>query len=75
MLTSDPADARRIAEEMDVLDILFALIEAMLSSPEVMKVIQNNIAVLFKKKKKRHIFINVCIYINTPSCTGAVMYL
>lgn len=50
MLTSDPADARRIGEEMDVLHILFSLMEAMLSSPEVMKVIQFSTAVLFIKK-------------------------
>ncbi|KAK3509495.1 hypothetical protein QTP70_035151, partial [Hemibagrus guttatus] len=37
ILTSDPADARRIGEEIDVLHILFSLIEVMLSSPEVMK--------------------------------------
>lgn len=46
MLTSDPADARRIGEEMDVLHILFGLIEVMLSSPEAMKVLRRNIAVL-----------------------------
>ncbi|XP_060769118.1 serine/threonine-protein kinase 36 isoform X1 [Neoarius graeffei] len=37
ILTSDPADARRIGEEMDVLHILFSLIEVMLNSPEVIK--------------------------------------
>ncbi|KAM9440657.1 serine/threonine-protein kinase 36 isoform 1-T3 [Clarias gariepinus] len=37
ILTSDPADARRIGEEIDALNILFSLSEVMLSSPEVMK--------------------------------------
>ncbi|MCI4394423.1 hypothetical protein PGIGA_G00168430 [Pangasianodon gigas] len=37
ILTSDPPDARRIGEEIDVLHILFSLTEVMLSSPEVMK--------------------------------------
>ncbi|XP_058239912.1 serine/threonine-protein kinase 36 isoform X2 [Hemibagrus wyckioides] len=37
ILNSDPADARRIGEEIDVLHILFSLTEVMLSSPEVMK--------------------------------------
>lgn len=49
ILTSDPADARRIGEEIDALNILFSLSEVMLSSPEVMKVIELNIAVLFIK--------------------------
>ncbi|XP_072548891.1 serine/threonine-protein kinase 36 [Salminus brasiliensis] len=37
VLTSKPADARRICEELDLSQFLFSLIEEMLSSPEVMK--------------------------------------
>ncbi|XP_046695745.1 serine/threonine-protein kinase 36 isoform X4 [Silurus meridionalis] len=37
ILTSNPADARRISEETDALQILFSLIEVMLGSAEVMK--------------------------------------
>ncbi|XP_053474268.1 serine/threonine-protein kinase 36 isoform X1 [Ictalurus furcatus] len=37
ILTADPAEARRIGEEIDVLHNLFSLIEVMLRSPEVME--------------------------------------